>query len=162
MEKDITIKKKNGFMMFAAFLEVLVGIGFIFSQGIRSILPYIMFFAAILTALTAYDESCEEICLKEHKFEVIKRKDILQVIKYKDIRNISYEKGKAVKDKRKTFIRVEYDVSSKKSNKTTYKDYYLDTSYFSKQDLNVIVNKIKKENTNVILSNDLKEYISNK
>lgn len=159
----IIIKKKNTMMVVAVMMEILVGVNFIFLY--KSIIcSAIFFFVAVITAISVWDESCEKISLGEHKFEVSKRKDMLQSINYEKMSLLTIEKGLNSKNKKKNFLAITFLEHNKKKKKSegSKEKYLVDLSFYSIKDLKKIKEIITEQNSNVRVTKEFNDYIDRK
>lgn len=163
IEFPIVIKKKNITMIAAVIMEILVGINFCFIDPTK-ITGIIFFFVAAITAISLWDESCEIINLTEHKFQVSKRKDLLQDINYEKISTLTVEEGVDKKHKKKKFLRITFLENNKKKKKSadSKEKYSIDLSCYSIKDLKKIRDVITAKNPNVRFTKDFNEYINNR
>lgn len=165
MEKTtfpIVIKKRNGAMLGASIIEIVIGVIFgIIQEGLMSPLLWIFVFTGIITALSVWVEYSRDIFLKENKLEFYKNKDLIKAIKYSDIKSISIGKGNEIKTKKKDFVSISIglnDNKNKKNNNSSVEKYLINPSNYGAQDLIKIKDIIVSKNSYVKVSSEFNEF----
>lgn len=158
----ITIKKKNGGMILASIIEVLIGVIFGITQGgLTNPLLWIFIFTGIITALSVWVEYSRDIMLKENKMEFYKNTDLIKTIKYSDIKTITIARGNEPKTKKKDFVTISIGKSenkNKKNNDYKIEKYLVNPSSYGANDLIKIKDVIVSKNSNVNITSEFKEF----
>lgn len=158
----ITIKKKNGGMVLASIIEVLIGVIFGITQGgLTNPLLWIFVFTGIITALSVWVEYSRDIMLKENKMEFYKNTDLIKTIKYSDIKTITIARGNEPKTKKKDFVTISIGKSenkNKKNNDYKIEKYLVNPSSYGASDLIKIKDVIVSKNSSVNITSEFKEF----
>ena len=158
----IVIKKRNGAMLGASIIEIVMGVVFGITQdGLKSPLLWIFVFTGIITALSVWVEYSSDIFLKENKMEFYKNKDLIKAIKYSDIKSISIGKGNEPKTKKKDFVSIGInpnDNKNKRNSNSNAERYLINPSVYGAQDLIKIKDIIISRNSSVKVSSEFNEF----
>jgi hypothetical protein len=152
---QIVIKKRNGMMIGVAILELIIGIIFGMTGGIRSALLWIFIFTSVVTALSVFVEYSQDILLKENNIEFYKFNDVIKSIKYSSIKSIYVSKGDEPKTKKKDFLAIGFNENGKKKNSA----YLINLMNYSAKDLNKIKNTIFLKNSYVKVAQEVEKLI---
>lgn len=158
----ITIKKRNGGMIAASIIEVLIGVIFGITQGgFTSPMLWIFVFTGIVTALSVWVEYSRDIILKENKIEFYKNTDLIKTIKYSDIKTITIARGNEPKTKKKEFVTISIgktENKNKKNNDYKIEKYLFSPSSYGANDLIKMKDIIASKNSNVNITSEFKEF----
>jgi hypothetical protein len=154
----VVIKKRNGFMIGIAAIEIIIGIVFGIIEGeIKSIPMWIFIFVGIVSALTVWGEYSQDIILKENNLEFYKNNDLIKNIKYNNIKSISINKGNDSKTQKKDFLAINYNNNSNKNEK--YDTYLINLMNYSSQDFITIKSTILIKNSSVEVNDSVSKFI---
>lgn len=158
----IVIKKRNGAMIGASIIEILIGVFFGITQGgLMSPLLWVFVFTGIITALSVWVEYSRDIILKENKIEFYKNTDLIKSIKYSHIKSVSISKGNEPKTKKKDFVIInidENDNKNRKNNNSKTEKYLVNPSSYGASDLLKMKDVIVSKNSNVEITGEFKEF----
>ena len=158
----VVIKKRNGVMLGVSILQIAIGISYgCIGEGLKSILMWILVFTGIVTALSVLVEYSQDIFIKENKLEFYNNKDLIKAIKYSSIKSLDIDKGSEPKTKKKDFFTICIGSNDRKNNKnkeSKVEKYLVNPSNYSFKDLITMKNIIISKNTDVKVSNEVKEF----
>lgn len=153
----IVIKKKNQIMIGVSVLEIVMGIIFGITGGIKSAPLWIFAFTGVITGLTVFVEYSQDILLNENKVEFYKNKDLVKAIKYTSITSIYVGKGDENRTKKKDFFTIGFN--DNKNKKSKGENYLINPMNYSSKDLKEIRNMILSKNSSVKVSEDMDKFI---
>lgn len=154
----IVIKKRNGGMLIAAIIEIVIAIIFGIAGGIKSAPLWIFLFTGVITALSVLVEYNQDIMLKENKVEFYKNNDLIKEIKYSSINSIYIKIGDGDKNKKKEFIAFDFKRSSK-SHDPKSDIYLMNPSSYAIGDLVTLKNTILMKNSLVKVEKEVEKFI---
>lgn len=156
----IVIKKRNGFMIGIAIIEIIIGITFGITEGqMKSIPMWIFLFVGIISALTVWGEYSQDIILKENNLEFYKNNDLIKSIKYTNIKSISIDKGKDSKTQKKDFLAINYSNNNNEKKNQKYDSYLINLMNYSSEDLITIRNTVLMKNPFVEVNDNVSKFI---
>lgn len=156
----IVIKKRNGFMIGIAIIEIIIGITFGITEGqMKSIPMWIFLFVGITSALTVWGEYSQDIILKENNLEFYKNNDLIKNIKYSNIKSISIDKGKDSKTQKKDFLAINYSNNNNEKKNQKYDSYLINLMNYSSEDLIAIRNTVLMKNSSVEVNDNVSKFI---